>query len=125
VGPVILTTNLRSNIDAAFLRRFQLVVDFPAPNGAARAELWDKLLPPGAPRAADLDVVALAEATLLSGGGIQNAAQYAAILAAEATKPLGYEHLARAVWAELNKDNRQVRKSEIGFLAGHLEELAR
>ena len=124
VGPVILTTNLRSNIDAAFLRRFQLVVDFPAPDGAARAQLWDKLLPPGAPRVADLNVGALAEATLLSGGGIHNAAQYAAILAAEAGEPLCYEHLARAVWAELNKDNRQIRRSEIGFLAGHLEEVA-
>jgi SpoVK/Ycf46/Vps4 family AAA+-type ATPase len=124
VGPVILTTNLRSNVDAAFLRRFQLVVDFPAPDGAARAQLWDKLLPPGAPRVADLNVVALAEATLLSGGGIHNAAQYAAILAAEAGEPLCYEHLARAVWAELNKDNRQIRRSEIGFLAGHLEEVA-
>jgi SpoVK/Ycf46/Vps4 family AAA+-type ATPase len=124
-GPVILTTNLRSNIDAAFLRRFQLVIDFPPPDGAARAQLWDKLLPPGAPRADDLDVVALAEATLLSGGGIQNAAQYAAILAAEAARPLAYAHLARAVWAELNKDNRQVRKSEIGFLARYLDEVER
>jgi hypothetical protein len=124
-GPVILTTNLRSNIDAAFLRRFQLVIDFPPPDGAARAQLWDKLLPPGAPRADDLDGVALAEATLLSGGGIQNAAQYAAILAAEAARPLAYAHLARAVWAELNKDNRQVRKSEIGFLARYLDEVER
>jgi hypothetical protein len=123
-GPVILTTNLRSNVDTAFLRRFQLVIDFPAPDRAARARLWDVLLPPKAPRAAGLDLPALAEAARLSGGAIRNAAHYAAILAAETGQPIGLPHLARAIWAELNKDGRQVRRTEIGFLAGHLEEAA-
>ena len=45
-GPVILTSNLRTNIDAAFLRRFQLVIDFPSPDAGARADLWQMLLPP-------------------------------------------------------------------------------
>ena len=123
-GPVILTTNLRANVDTAFLRRFQLVVDFPAPDKAARARLWEVLLPPKAPRADDLDLPALAEAARLSGGSIQNTATYAAILAAEEGAPIGLRHVARAVWAELNKDGRQVRKTEIGFLAFHLEEAA-
>jgi len=121
-GPVILTTNLRSNIDAAFLRRFQLVVDFPAPDAAARSALWAALLPPGAPREESVDLESLGAAVRLSGGGIQNAATYAAILAAEADRPIGPPQLARAVWAELNKDNRQVRRSEIGFLSKFLKE---
>ncbi len=123
-GPVILTTNLRANIDAAFLRRFQLVVDFPAPDVAARAKLWETQLPQTAPRAEDLDFAELAEVVRLSGGGIRNAATYAAILAAEAEAPIALPHIARAVWAELNKDSRQVRRSEIGFLADHLEDAA-
>ena len=123
-GPVILTTNLRSNIDAAFLRRFQMIVDFPPPNVAARAELWSVLLPPGAPRDTLLDLDMLASAARLSGGSIQNAAHYAAVLAADAEEPIGPRHLARAVWAEIGKENRQIRKSEIGALAEHLEEEA-
>ena len=119
-GPVILTTNLRSNIDAAFLRRFQLVIDFPGPDAAARARLWDRLLP--AARAAELDLAQVAAAVSLSGGGIRNAATYAAILAAEEGAPVGPAHIARACWAELRKDSRQVRATEIGFLARHLEE---
>ncbi len=122
-GPVILTTNLRSNIDAAFLRRFQMVVDFPSPDAAARAALWSALLPPGAPRDPALDIEALAGAARLSGGAIQNAAHYAAVLAAEAGRPIAPRHVARAVWAELGKENRQIRPAEIGPLAAHLEEV--
>jgi hypothetical protein len=121
-GPVILTTNLRSNVDAAFLRRFQLIVDFPSPDAAARARLWDVLLPVRAPRSERLDIIMLGEAARLSGGAIANAATYAAVLAAEAESPIDFPHIAKAVWAEFNKDTRQVRPSEIGFLAGYLIE---
>ena len=121
MGPVILTTNLRANVDNAFLRRFQLVVDFPAPDPAARARLWDRLLPAHAPRDAALDVAQIGAAVRLSGGAIVNAAQYAAVLAAEDGGAITRAHVARTVWAELMKDGRQVRKSEIGFLADHLD----
>ena len=121
-GPVILTTNLRSNIDAAFLRRFQQIVDFPAPDTGARKTLWEKLLPAGAPRAGELDTGELASAVRLSGGAIHNAAFFASVLAREKDEPIGGRHIARAVWAELKKDNRQVRRSELGPLAHYLED---
>jgi ATPase family associated with various cellular activities (AAA) len=120
-GPVILTTNLRSNVDTAFLRRFQLIVDFPVPEAGARAALWRRLLPPRAPVDPGLDLDALGAAVALSGGQIRNAAAYASVLAAEAEGPVGPAEVARAVWAELSKDARQVRPGEMGFLAGHLE----
>ena len=119
-GPVILTTNLRANIDSAFLRRFQIVVDFPGPDVEARTRLWSLLLPPAAPRDTCVEPRALADAVKLAGGAIHNAAAYAAMLAANSGKPLNYRHLARAVWSELNKESRQVRQSELGFLADHL-----
>ena len=121
-GPVILTTNLRSNIDAAFLRRFQMVADFPSPDATARHELWRRLLPPDAPCDPHVDLAEIASAARLSGGAIQNAAHYAAVLSAEDEAPLTHRHLARAIWAEMSKENRQIRKTEIGSLAQHLEE---
>lgn len=121
-GPVILTTNLRTNIDAAFLRRFQQIVNFPAPDAGAREKLWHQLLPANAPRVADMDAGALAKAVRLSGGAIHNAAFFASVLAREAGDAISGRHIARAVWAELNKDNRQVRLSELGDLAEYLEE---
>ncbi|MDX1342145.1 MAG: ATP-binding protein [Reinekea sp.] len=122
IGPVILTTNLRANIDPAFLRRFQMVVDFPSPDRHARTQLWNLLLPPKAPRDASLNLQDIADAARLSGGSIQNAAHYATVLAAEVQSAIKPEHIARAVWAELSKENRQIRKSEIGTLATFLEE---
>lgn len=44
-GMVILATNLRSNIDEAFSRRFQSLVYFPMPDEETRHELWNKMLP--------------------------------------------------------------------------------
>ena len=83
-GPVILTTNLRANIDAAFLRRFQQIVDFPAPDTGARETLWEKLLPAGAPRAPRARHRAnWPSAVRLSGGAIHNAAFFASVLACE------------------------------------------
>ena len=119
-GPVILTTNLRSNVDTAFLRRFQLIVDFPSPDAAARACLWAKLLPPRAPLSPSVDLARLGDAVRFTGGSIQNAATYAAVLAAESGGVITLSHIARAVWAELNKDSRQIRPSEMGFLGQHL-----
>ncbi|WP_299302801.1 ATP-binding protein [uncultured Litoreibacter sp.] len=123
-GPVILTTNLRTNVDSAFLRRFQLVIDFPTPDAQARTALWRVLLPPRAPVSERVDLDLLGEAVRLSGGSIHNAATYAAVLAATEGVDLDLPHIARAVWAELTKDARQVRRSEVGFLAEFLEEAA-
>ena len=44
-GMVVLATNLRSNIDEAFSRRFQSIVYFPMPDEETRYELWEKMLP--------------------------------------------------------------------------------
>lgn len=121
MGPVILTTNLRANVDSAFLRRFQLVVDFPAPDAAARAQLWHRLLPRDAPRDPALDLEQIGAAARLTGGAITNAAHYAAVLAADAGTAITPMQVARSVWAELMKDGRQVRRTEIGFLADLLD----
>ncbi|MDH3264889.1 MAG: ATP-binding protein [Paracoccaceae bacterium] len=120
-GPVVLTTNLRANLDPAFLRRFQMVVEFPGPDPAERAELWRRLLPAEAPLAGDIDAGRLGAELPLAGGGIHNAAIAAAILAAAEAKPLSEAHIARAAWHELSKEARTVRPSEIGSLSRHLD----
>ena len=71
-GAVILATNFRRNIDDAFVRRLDFVIDFPFPEPEDRMRIWGKVLPPEAPRADDIDLDFLAEKFKLSGGAIRN-----------------------------------------------------
>lgn len=121
-GPCVLTSNLRQNIDSAFLRRFHAVAEFPRPDLAARAALWTLQLPPSAPRAAELDPVLLARSVALSGGQIHNAALRAAVLASAEDVPIGLSQVARAVFAELAKEGRELSRDMLGELATYLPE---
>ena len=105
-GPVILATNMRGNIDDAFLRRMDAVVEFPFPAAEHRRRLWDLLLPDEAPRGEDVDLDFLAERFELSGGGIRNAAIAAAVLAAQDGAVIGMEQLVRGVAMEYAKLGR-------------------
>jgi len=119
-GPCILTTNLRKQLDSAFTRRFQMVVEFPRPDALSRAELWRRLLPPRAPLDAAVDPVFLGNAVALTGGGIRNAALHAAYLAAGQGGPIGLPHIAHALWRELAKEGREIAVQDLGLLAAHL-----
>ena len=105
-GPIVLATNMRGNIDDAFLRRMDAVIEFPFPTAEYRLRLWELLLPPEAPRAADVELDFLAERFELSGGGIRNAAIAAAVLAASEGSAIGMTQLVRGVAMEYAKHGR-------------------
>jgi hypothetical protein len=110
-GLAVLTTNLRSALDTAFLRRLRFVVAFPFPDAAQRAEIWRRALPPETPTRG-LDFVKLARLGV-AGGNIRNIALAAAFLAAEAGDPLGMEHLLQAARGEYAKLERPLGAPEI------------
>jgi SpoVK/Ycf46/Vps4 family AAA+-type ATPase len=117
-GAVVLTTNLRSNVDDAFLRRLDLLVDFPLPNPADRRRIWRRLLPAEAPLAADVDVDVLAGRFELTGGAIRNCALAAAFLAADEGADLAMRHLVHAIALELRKHGRLTLDSDFAGIAG-------
>jgi len=119
-GPCVLTTNLRNQIDKAFCRRFQIVVEFPRPDIDQRVELWRRLLPPRAPLAADLDLNLIATAVAFTGGQIRNAALHASYLAAAAGTDVDWQCIALAVHRELAKEQSQVASNQLGALAQFL-----
>lgn len=101
-GIMLLTTNLADNIDSAFQRRMDVVVDFTLPDADARRAIWALHLPAGHVIACDwLDH--LAWRCSLSGGQIRNAAQHAALLALDAQRPLDRALLLAAVQREYRK----------------------
>lgn len=81
-GVVVLTTNRDSVLDPALERRLAARLAFELPNASERQLLWLKHLPPRAPRAADVDLVALSARFALSGSHIRTAALYALARAA-------------------------------------------
>ncbi len=111
-GAVILATNLRHNLDDAFLRRLDVAVDFPFPEPEDRLRIWTRALPDRAPVADDVDLAFLAERFKLSGGGIRNASLAAAFLAAEGAGVIGMPELVRAVAQEYAKLGRLTLESD-------------
>jgi ATPase family associated with various cellular activities (AAA) len=113
-GLAILATNLRANLDEAFTRRLDVVIDFPAPDEAQRRQLWERCLGPLVPRGDDLDLDFCARAFELSGGNIRSAATGAAYLAADAGRPVRMVDVIGAVAREYRKLGRLVGVREFG-----------
>jgi hypothetical protein len=105
-GAVILATNLRRNIDDAFVRRLDFVIDFPFPEAEDRLRIWALVLPAEAPRGDDVDLEFLANRFKLSGGAIRNCSLAAAFQAADEDTPIHMRHLVRAVAQEYGKQGR-------------------
>jgi len=111
-GLAILTTNLKENLDPAFMRRIRFVVHFPFPDAGQRAEIWRRIFPAQTPTDG-LDVNRLARLNI-PGGNIRNIALYAAFLAADAGEPVRMAHLQRAARVEFSKLERPLTETEIG-----------
>ena len=113
-GIAILATNLRANLDEAFTRRLDSLVDFPEPEEAYRRQLWQRSLGTMMPRSSDLDLDFLAQSFKLAGGGIRNIVVAGAYAAAERGEPLAMVDLIRATQREYLKMGRMCVESEFG-----------
>ena len=118
-GLAILTTNLKSALDSAFLRRIRFVVQFPFPELEQRAEIWRRVFPRLTPTSG-LDAERLAQ-LCVAGGSIRNVAMRAAFFAAGANEPVGMSHVLRAARSEYTKLEKSLTDAEV---AGWTEELA-
>jgi hypothetical protein len=115
-GVVVLATNLQRNLDDAFLRRIQEVVDFPFPDIALRERIWRSHFPQRAPKGDDIDFGFLARQFKLSGGGIKNVVLSAAFLAAGKSEDASIQmsDLIVATAYELRKEGKLCTKSDFG-----------
>jgi hypothetical protein len=112
-GVVILASNLYANLDEAFIRRLQFVVDFPFPDEEQRARIWRVLFPPGVPRDPQLDFSSLANRFRLSGANIRNAIISAAFLAANEGSSVTTRHLLHGIRRELQKMGRLIDEKDL------------
>ena len=115
-GVVILASNLKDNIDAAFTRRFQVSLHFPRPSEDLRRRLWRLAMPDTAPVVGlDFDLLARID---LTGGGIVGAARTAALLAADAdSDAIGMAHVVRGLARQFKREARLLTTDDLGPFA--------
>jgi SpoVK/Ycf46/Vps4 family AAA+-type ATPase len=71
-GTIIMATNMKDNIDDAFIRRFQLMIHFPIPSKTIREQLWRHILEDTFPINRDVDLTQIAADFELTGGSMKN-----------------------------------------------------
>jgi hypothetical protein len=106
-GLIILATNMKNNIDEAFVRRFNVIIRFPFPEADERKEIWKKSFP------RDIQFYSKAKAQVddkfgeqikkyeLAGGSIVNVVHYACLKAIERNK-IKEENLTIDTWDDEN-----------------------
>ena len=105
-GLAMLSTNLKQNIDPAFLRRLEFVIEFDLPAVPEREALWRCHMPPTAPLAPDVNFKELATVYPITGGLIRNATVAAGFSAAAAGTAICRAHLIAAIAREYEKSGK-------------------
>ena len=106
-GLVILASNFKSNIDAAFTRRFQAIVQFTSPDFDERLKLWKLALPKGFRFAKDIDLKILAKTYDITGANINNVVHYSCLNALDRkTFEIDNQNLIKGLKREYQKEDK-------------------
>lgn len=113
-GIIILSSNKKSGIDPAFMRRFRYVLDFPKPDKAQRLQLWRSIIHQLAGDRAVLllnsDLLILSGLIEMTGAQIKQSILSAIFIARKEKTTLHTSHLLRAVERELMKEGKSMNK---------------
>jgi AAA+ superfamily predicted ATPase len=112
LGVTILASNLKTNMDEAFVRRIRFGVEFLMPEYAERIQIWRSSLPKALRLADDVDLTVLAKRLRVSGGSIMNVCVGAASLAYAPGAVIGMQHFAHAAKRELEKLGHQYHETD-------------
>jgi ATP-dependent 26S proteasome regulatory subunit len=102
-GIVIMATNLKKNMDEAFVRRIRFIIDFPLPDEKQREKIWRNMFPNQVPISPNVNLSELARKMKITGGNIKNISLRAAYLAAENDEIVKMDDLILASKYELKK----------------------
>ncbi len=108
-GLVILATNMKNNMDSAFLRRFQSIVYFPSPKSEERLLLWQKAFSDSIPADKNIALADIAKKYELSGSLILNIVSHTTLKAINENSPvITNSMLMEGISRELAKEGRTV-----------------
>lgn len=108
-GLVILCSNYKNNIDEAFFRRFQLVIDFNLPDYSQRMKIWNSALMNEFEYEQEVDVKELAEKHELSAATIINVLYFCILRSLERGENLiRNQDLMHAIRLERVKEGKSI-----------------
>jgi hypothetical protein len=108
-GLVILASNFKANIDTAFTRRFQSIIEFEVPSYSERLQLWKNNLPQGITVADDVNLNELSKKYDITGANIVNIIQYACLRTLEEEKEnINLNHLLQGIKKEYIKEGKMM-----------------
>jgi AAA+ superfamily predicted ATPase len=108
-GLVILASNFKANIDIAFTRRFQSIIEFEVPSYGERLRLWQNNLPKGIKIAEDVNLSELSKKYDITGANIVNIIQYACLKTLEdQNKSINLNHLLQGIKKEYTKEGKMM-----------------
>lgn len=113
-GIIILSSNKKSGIDAAFMRRFRYVIDFPKPDKTQRLRLWNAMMQQlagdKAAESLNKDLITLSGLVEMTGAQIKQAVLSAIFISRKERVALSTSHVLRAVEREFMKEGKSVNK---------------
>ena len=119
-GIVILATNLRKNLDDAFIRRMHFMIEYPFPEEEDRFQIWQRSFPKAVPLGETVDLRFMARQFKIAGGNIKNICLTASFLAAgdmeEQQNEAAVEmvHLIKATRREFQKMGKLCTVNDFG-----------
>lgn len=119
-GMIILATNLKNNIDNAFLRRIKYVISFHMPDARTRTEIWESGFTKEIPTEG-IDMDFLGNKVELSGGYIKNIIINAAFNAAGEGSAVTMKHVIQSVKNEYEKLGMIIQGETLGRYREYFE----
>jgi len=109
-GLVILASNMKSNIDPSFTRRFNSIIEFENPDIAEREQLWKNYLPKMAKLDKKVNIGEVARKYHLTGANIVNVIQFAGLKTLEKkSQTISSEDLLKGIQKEYEKEGKMMR----------------
>ena len=108
-GIVILASNMKSNLDSAFSRRFESIIHFPMPHPSERLRLWQNGFSPKSKLDGDVDLNEIARRFELSGGSTMNVVRYCSLKVLEkGSNVIQLKDLEEGIRKELKKEGKTI-----------------
>jgi len=108
-GLVILASNMKSNIDSAFTRRFNAIIEFEIPSAPERLILWKNNIPKKIKLSPEINLEEIAQKFEVNGANIVNIIHYACLKTiGNNSTTISYSDLLNGIQKEYVKEGKMI-----------------